>query len=1030
MDEEEKRSPALSDNAEMHDEEPAPASAADTRAERRAAQNVGLDNSRAQMNKQKTVDSLKRFSYLLGQTELFQHFIDIKKDRDPDFARLVDESAKRRSGRGGNKRSGGSSDGRRRMTEREEDEEMLNNEDDEDAFVFRESPPYVKGGTMKAYQIQGLNWLISLYHNGINGILADEMGLGKTLQTISFLGYLKYYRDTSGPHLVVVPKSTLDNWVREFHHWVPGFRIITLRGNKEERQEVVQDRLLPQEFDVLVTTYEMCLREKSALKRLSWEYIVIDEAHRIKNADSMLSQIVRAFNSRSRLLITGTPLQNNLMELWSLLNFLLPDVFSSAEDFQAWFQGKDDNGEAQESVVQQLHKVLRPFLLRRVKSDVEHSLLPKKEINVFVGLTEMQRKWYKSLLEKDIDAVNGAISKKEGKTRLLNIVMQLRKCCNHPYLFDGAEPGPPFTTDEHLVDNAGKMVILDKLLRKMRERGSRVLIFSQMSRMLDILEDYCLFREYPYCRIDGSSMHEDRIAAIDEYNRPGSEKFIFLLTTRAGGLGINLTSADVVILFDSDWNPQADLQAMDRAHRIGQKKQVHVFRFVTENAIEERILERAAQKLRLDQLVIQQGRTQQQTKGPGQKEDLVDMIQHGAERIINAKESMDVQDDIDKIISRGEERTAELQRKYQQFTSLDELTNFKSEGGAYEWEGEQFGNKRKAGTGIWIEPSKRERKQNYSIDSYYRDAMRTTTKPAAPKAPRAPKQVTTSEWQFYPPRLIELQERETAAYQRSIGYQVPKPELKDGDEAAAEAQRAAEQKRIDEAEPLTEAEQEEKEQLVTQGFSDWNRRDFQQFVKGAEKHGRDAYAAIAEEIGLGEKTEEEVRNYSKVFWEHVHELHDGDRIVQRVEEGETKRQKLQHNEVLLRRKIDSYSQPLQQIKLTYNQAKGKAYSEDEDRFLLVRLADYGLSGDDVYERIRHDILYYPEFRFNWFIKSRTPQELARRCNTLLLLVVKEEEELEASRAAANAAKSKSKKRSASESRTASPRPSSARSKRR
>ena len=1033
MDADEKMSDIVS--AEHSGDVTPEADVADERAVRRAAQNEDLNSSRVEMNKQKTVDSLKRFSYLLGQTELFQHFIDIKKDRDPEFARLVDESAKRRSGKGGNKRSGGASDQRRRKTEREEDEELLKDEEgDEDTFAFHESPPYVKGGTMKEYQIQGLNWLISLYHNGINGILADEMGLGKTLQTISFLGYLKHYRDTPGFHLVVVPKSTLDNWVREFEKWVPGFRIITLRGSKEERQEVIQERLLPQDFDVLVTTYEMCLREKSALKRLSWEYIVIDEAHRIKNADSMLSQIVRAFSSRSRLLITGTPLQNNLMELWSLLNFLLPDVFSSADDFQSWFQGKGEDGEAQDSVVQQLHKVLRPFLLRRVKSDVEHSLLPKKEINVFVGLTDMQRKWYKSLLEKDIDAVNGATSKKEGKTRLLNIVMQLRKCCNHPYLFDGAEPGPPFTTDEHLVDNAGKMVILDKLLRKMKERGSRVLIFSQMSRMLDILEDYCLFREYKYCRIDGSSMHEDRIAAIDEYNKPDSEKFVFLLTTRAGGLGINLTSADVVVLFDSDWNPQADLQAMDRAHRIGQTKQVYVFRFVTENAIEERILERAAQKLRLDQLVIQQGRTQHQSKGANQKDDLVDMIQHGAERIINSKESMEVKDDIDEIISRGEERTAELQRKYQQFTNLDELTNFKSEaGGAYEWEGERFGNKRKQGTGIWIEPSKRERKQNYSIDSYYRDAMRTTTKPAAPKAPRAPKQVTTSEWQFYPPRLVELQERETAAYQRSIGYQAPKPEVKDGDEAAAEAQRAAEQKQIDEAEPLTEAEQEEKEQLATQGFSDWNRRDYQQFVKGCEKHGRNAFSAIAEEIGLGEKTEADVRQYAKVFWEHVHELSDGDRIVQRVEEGETKRQKLQHNELLLKRKIDSYSQPLQQIKLTYNQAKGKAYSEEEDRFLLVRLADYGLSGDDVYERIRADILYYPEFRFNWFIKSRTPQEIARRCNTLLLLVIKEEEELEASRAAANAAKSKTKKRSASEmstgSRTASPRPGSARSKR-
>ena len=510
-------------------------------------------------------------------------------------------------------------------------------------------------------------------------------------------------------------------------------------------------------------------------------------------------------------------------------------------------------------------------------------------------------------------------------------------------------------------------------------------------------------------------MHEDRIAAIDEYNRPGSDKFIFLLTTRAGGLGINLTSADVVVLFDSDWNPQADLQAMDRAHRIGQTKQVYVFRFVTEHAIEERILERAAQKLRLDQLVIQQNRAQSQTQGKGaqSKDELVDMIQHGAERIINSKDSMEVKDDIDAIIAQGEERTAELQRKYQQFNTLDELNKFRDESmGTYQFEGEEFGEKRKPGMGIWIEPSKRERKQNYSIDDYYRDAMRTTSKPAAPKAPKAPRQVPTAEWQFYPARLIELQECETAAFQRSIGYKVPKPE--DGNAEAAEAA-AREQATIDQAEPLSDEEQAEKEQLATQGFGDWNRRDFQQFVKGCEKHGRKAYAAIAEEIGEGRKTEADVRRYAKVFWDHVHQLSDGERIVQRVEEGESKRQKLQHNEQMLRRKVFSYSAPIQQIKLTYNQAKGKAYSEDEDRFMLVRLAEYGLSAEDVYERIRSDILYHPDFRFNWFIKSRTPQEIARRCNTLLLLVLKDEEEADAKRAAAA---KPSKKRAAPEPKSA------------
>ncbi|KAN0064789.1 chromatin remodeling complex Adenosinetriphosphatase [Thecaphora frezii] len=955
--------------------------------DKKAAQNEDLANTRQEMSKSKLADSMKRFSYLLGQTELFQHFIDIKKDRDPEFAAMLEESQQQNKKKG---RRGGDNSNRRRKTEKEEDEELLKegDEEEEDAFVFNESPAYVKGGKMRDYQIQGLNWMISLYHNGINGILADEMGLGKTLQTISFLGYLKHFRDTPGFHLVVVPKSTLDNWYREFNRWVPGFNVVTMQGSKEERNKVVQDHLLTQDFDVLITTYEMCLREKAALKKLSWEYIVIDEAHRIKNVDSMLSQIVRAFNSRSRLLITGTPLQNNLMELWSLLNFLLPDVFSNSEDFESWFKGKGDQN--QDQVVQQLHKVLRPFLLRRVKADVEKSLLPKKEINVFVGLTEMQRRWYKSILEKDIDAVNGGGGKKEGKTRLLNIVMQLRKCCNHPYLFDGAEPGPPFTTDEHLVNNAGKMVILDKLLKSMKEKGSRVLIFSQMSRMLDILEDYCLFREYEYCRIDGQTPHEDRVAAIDEYNRPGSSKFVFLLTTRAGGLGINLTTADIVVLFDSDWNPQADLQAMDRAHRIGQTKQVYVFRFVTEHAIEERILDRAAQKLRLDQLVIQQNRAQQQQKAQQSKEDLVDMIQHGAEKIISSKENLMINDDIDAIISRGEERTQKLQEKYQSL-NLDDLNNFKSDT-VYNWEGNDFSERKPLGN-LWIEPSKRERKQNYSVDNYYRDAMRVTAKPAQPKAPRAPKQININDFQFYPPRLIELQERETAAYRRSIDYKVPLRERKDDETAEdVDAERAAEQAVIDNAEPLTEAEQEEKERLAAEGFSEWTRREFQIFIKGCERYGRKAFAAIAAEMPDGSKTERDVREYSKVFWERIDEVADHERLVTRIEEGEAKLAKQQAQESILRKRVNSYRSPLTQLKLTYGQAKGKSYSEEEDRFLLVKLAEYGLKEEDVYEKIKRDAAVFPGFRFDWFIKSRTPQEIGRRCNTLLLLVMKDEEE--------------------------------------
>ena len=646
-------------------------------------------------------------------------------------------------------RKGGAAAERRRRTEQEEDAELIREEKrgGHNETVFRESPGFIKNGQMRDYQVQGLNWLISLHENGISGILADEMGLGKTLQTISFLGYLRFIAQITGPHLVVVPKSTLDNWKREFGKWIPEINVLVLQGAKDERATLINERLVDEKFDVCITSYEMILREKSHLKKFAWEYIIIDEAHRIKNEESSLAQIIRLFNSRNRLLITGTPLQNNLHELWALLNFLLPDVFGDSEAFDQWFSSQDEDSD---TVVQQLHKVLRPFLLRRVKSDVEKSLLPKKEMNLYIGMSDMQVKWYKKILEKDIDAVNGAGGKKESKTRLLNIVMQLRKCCNHPYLFEGAEPGPPYTTDEHLVNNAAKMVMLDKLLKRLKNQGSRVLIFSQMSRLLDILEDYSVMRGYQYCRIDGSTAHEDRIAAIDDYNKEGSEKFLFLLTTRAGGLGINLTSADIVILFDSDWNPQADLQAMDRAHRIGQTKQVIVFRFVTENAIEEKVLERAAQKLRLDQLVIQQGRAQQPVKNAASKDELLNMIQHGAEKVFQSQGGVGTvggqteltDDDIDAILKRGEERTAELNAKYEKL-GIDDLQKFTSDS-AYEWNGENF-QPRKKDIGInWINPAKRERKEiGYSMDKYYRQALMTggRTADTKPRIPRAPKQI-------------------------------------------------------------------------------------------------------------------------------------------------------------------------------------------------------------------------------------------------------------------------------------------------
>lgn len=956
------------------------------------------------LGESKEDDSVRRFRYLLGLTDLFRHFIDTNPD--PKIRGIMDEIDRQdhedQIKQSGNKRKGGAAGDRRRRTEKEEDAELLRQgkrEGKTEQTLFRDSPVFVQNGEMRDYQVAGLNWLISLHENGISGILADEMGLGKTLQTIAFLGYLRFIRGITGPHLITVPKSTLDNWQREFTKWIPEVNVLILQGAKDERHELINERLIDEKFDVCITSYEMVLREKAHLKKFAWEYIIIDEAHRIKNEESALAQIIRIFNSRNRLLITGTPLQNNLHELWALLNFLLPDVFGDSEAFDQWFSNQQAD---QDQVVQQLHRVLRPFLLRRVKSDVEKSLLPKKEINLYVGMSAMQIKWYKSILEKDIDAVNGAAGKKESKTRLLNIVMQLRKCCNHPYLFDGAEPGPPYTTDEHLVDNAAKMVMLDKLLKKMQDQGSRALIFSQMSRVLDILEDYSVMRGFQYCRIDGSTAHEDRIAAIDEYNKEGSEKFLFLLTTRAGGLGINLTSADTVVLFDSDWNPQADLQAMDRAHRIGQTKQVVVFRFVTEDAIEEKVLERAAQKLRLDQLVIQQGRAQQQAKQAASKDELLGMIQHGAENIFEQKEGMGAfgakgeltENDFDEILRKGEERTKEMNAKYENM-GIDDVQKFSSEAGTYEWNGESFVHARKKEIGLnWIHPSKRERKeQSYSMDKYYRAALSTggPRPDPKPKVPRAPKQMPMHDYQFFQPRLGDLQEKETAWFRKENGLKAP---LAEGDEESLEQRledQALEQQMIDEAEPLTEEEIAEKEHLQGEGFGDWNKRDFQQFINGSAKYGRNNYDLISWEVDS--KDPKEIRDYAKVFWKRFKEIPNFERHIAAIQEGEQKAKRIIEQRDLLKKKMKMYRVPLQQLKLSYtvSTTNKKVYTEEEDRFLLVMLDKYGLDSENLYENIRDEIRESPLFRFDWFFLSRTPTELSRRCATLITTVTREME---------------------------------------
>jgi SWI/SNF-related matrix-associated actin-dependent regulator of chromatin subfamily A member 5 len=307
----------------------------------------------------------------------------------------------------------------------------------------------------------------------------------------------------------------------------------------------------------------------------------------------------------------------------------------------------------QQKIVKQIHKILKPFVLRRLKSEVEFKLPPKKEIYLYVGLSELQKSMYKQILTKNVDVVNGI---NKDRIQLLNILIQLKKVCNHPYLFPKVEKAP-YVEGEHLVENSMKLRILDILLKKLKAEGSRVLIFSQMTTLLNILDDYCRYRGYTYCRIDGSTSSEDRDSRIEDFQRPDSDKFIFLLSTRAGGLGINLHSANTVIIYDSDWNPQVDLQAIDRAHRIGQTRPVTIYRFVTEGTVEEKIIERAAKKLKIDHLIIQKGKT---TQNKVSALDMNNMIQYGADKIFTDDYNT-TQKNIEDILDYSINKTEKLQ---------------------------------------------------------------------------------------------------------------------------------------------------------------------------------------------------------------------------------------------------------------------------------------------------------------------------------------------------------------------------------
>lgn len=531
-----------------------------------------------------------------------------------------------------------------------------------------EQPALVSGGQLRSYQIEGFHWLRVLYENGVNGILGDEMGLGKTIQCIALLAHL-IEMNVPGPFLMCAPLSTLPNWMAEFQKFTPKIPVMLYHGDKQERTALWRKSKTLQKvgdysaYPVIVTSYDIVIRDHQALGSFEWKYIIVDEGHRIKNMNCILIRHLRKMSSVNRLLLTGTPLQNNLSELWSLLNFILPEIFDDLNVFESWFdvsslseEGGDERIVALEQenrIISMLHEILSPFLLRRIKTDVEMFLPPKKELLIYAPLTARQQVLYRAILDKTIEMLlkkpdapqeiitcrrkpilqNKPAYKLPEMNSIVNVsvrnnLMHLRKCCNHPYLLEyPLEPGTgDYRIDQELIQASGKLLVFQALVEKLKENGHKILVFSQMTKMLDILIDFCYLKKYHFSRLDGSMSLPDRQEAISQFN-DDPEVFLFLLSTRAGGLGLNLTAADTVIIYDSDWNPQCDLQAMDRCHRIGQTKPVIVYRLITANTIDQRIVERAAAKRKLEKMIIQQGKFNKVCKEPANNSSSINPAQ-------------------------------------------------------------------------------------------------------------------------------------------------------------------------------------------------------------------------------------------------------------------------------------------------------------------------------------------------------------------------------------------------------------------
>jgi superfamily II DNA or RNA helicase len=508
--------------------------------------------------------------------------------------------------------------------------------DGQELSPLLEQPEELKGGTLFPHQLEALNWLRKCWFRSKNVILADEMGLGKTISASAFLSALYCEFMVTLPSLVLVPLSTMPNWLAEFSLWAPHLNVVEYHGGAKARAIIRQHEwhatglskpTKAYKFNVLLTTYEMVLADSSYLRNVPWEVLIVDEGHRLKNSSSKLFSLLNTFSFQHRVLLTGTPLQNNIGEMYNLLNFLQPTSFPSLSAFEEKF-----NDLSTTEKVEELKKLVAPHMLRRLKKDAMQNIPPKTERVVPVELSSIQAEYYRAMLTKNYQVLRN-IGRGAGgsggvqQQSLLNIVMQLRKVCNHPYLIAGTEPefGTPEFLHEMRIKASAKLTLLHMMLRVLRKDGHRVLIFSQMTKLLDILEDYLLgeFGFGTYERVDGSVSVSERQTAITRFNEDKT-RFVFLLSTRSCGLGINLATADTVIIYDSDFNPHADIQAMNRAHRIGQSNRLLVYRLVVRASVEERILQLAKKKLMLDQLFVNKS---------GSQKEVEDILRWGTEEL-------------------------------------------------------------------------------------------------------------------------------------------------------------------------------------------------------------------------------------------------------------------------------------------------------------------------------------------------------------------------------------------------------------